>query len=367
MFENRRTIFINLILILAAFACDDEASPPKRILQVWCVPGACAVGEQCLVDPLDGQPRCVTPEQRRPEAPEPDPRPAPGEPEPGPRPPEPVPEPVPRDPCADVRCPANSLCDVDFGAAVCVCYAGLIEYNGACDADDDLDGLPDTFEYQVASLVAPILQFGTIEEASGRREHWSVAPSVEGFEVFFALSYFLDDGDGILRSLWHYGDSEFVIVRLLPQGDFLAVDEVFLSAHFLAATDGSRWYSAERFEVDDSDGGWHPVVWVGEGKHANYPDESTCEEGAFFTDSCSTGTAEVVRVRQDANLGNGWAPILDEVKLAREDGALVTEWFWTPRRFCGWSQPDGARDERQCAKLANSYGRQLAMWERGDL
>lgn len=358
-----------LMIFSTMAGCDDEDGAPGGRVILGCIPGGvdCLAHERCEAD-TRGAFRCVSPtlEEPRPDAglqPEPEPRPP--QPEPSPQPaPQPPPPP---DPCAGVECPALATCEVDRGEPYCLCREGFVGYFDRCDPDDDLDGFPDTFEYDIATLVSPRLQFGTLEAASERYEHWSVRPTADGLEVFFALSYILDDGDGLLRSFWHYGDTEFVVVRLVVQQDELVPDEVFLSAHFLAETDGSRWYPPERFEVDGSDGGWHPVVWVGEGKHANYPDEPTCEEGAFFTDSCSVGRLEATRVLRENNLGNGWAPLIDEVRLSAPDGRRASESYWTPRRFCGWTQPDRARDESKCAELQNSYGRQLAMWEADQL
>lgn len=275
-----------------------------------------------------------------------------------------APDAAPADPCASVTCPENGSCVVELGVAACVCDEGHVPFEERCDPDLDADTLSDVQEHVIAQELAPTLLFGNDESFPTRESHWAVAPTTDGgVTAYYALAYHEDGGDGVFHTLRHLGDTEFIVVAVDGEGAVW----VYLSAHWAASTDASAWYSIDAFEIDIERGPSHVIVWVGENKHANYPDDATCERGAYRTDSCSRGWVEPVDVRPDRNLGQSWAPFVDQVDLTI-GGTVRTEWFWTESRFCGWqvaSLDDAERGD--CTELVNAYAIQLEAWELGEL
>jgi hypothetical protein len=269
------------------------------------------------------------------------------------------------DPCALATCPANSTCTATSSGVECPCDPGYLPYNSGCSPDADQDGVSEDEELAFAEEMAPVLQLDTGEIYEGRRSYWAVT-SVSGLgrAVFYALSYYQDGGETLTGLTAHLGDSEFITALRTPAGE----DYYFLSAHFQASTDASRWVPRSAMASTSAvDGVDRPIVWVAEYKHGNYPDESTCEAGALYTDTCSVGAQELVEVAPDRNLGQSWAPFLDDVTLDTA-GSLNTEWYWTPVRFCGWQiAGDATADRSGCAPDANDYGTELTLWERGML
>ena len=269
------------------------------------------------------------------------------------------------DPCERVTCSfANSSCQVRRGIGTCQCDAGFTDFGAyGCHADDDEDGVPDTDELEIARAFAPRLVFGAQEETASRVPHWAVAAG-EGFvTIFYALSYRNDGGDLDWGATAHVGDPEFIVVAIIFDGDDVEEVYVYLSAHYGADTDASRWYVSADLVWDERGDGAHPVVWVAENKHANYHSAAACEAGAVFQDQCSDAERRTVEVRPDRNLGQGWSPLKDRVRIGGN-----SEWFWTDRRFCGWRVNSTADSGRQdCAKTQNNYARMLSLWEHGEL
>jgi hypothetical protein len=269
------------------------------------------------------------------------------------------------DPCDLVTCPANSTCTVTSQGAECPCDQGYLAYGGGCSPDADLDGVSEDEELVFAQEMAPVMQFDTGEIYQGRRTYWAVTSvGGGGRAVFYALSYYQDGGETLTGLTAHLGDSEFITALRTPGNE----DYYFLSAHFAASTDASRWVPRSALAtVTGPDGVDRPLVWIADYKHGNYPDESSCEAGALYTDTCDVGTQELVEVAPDRNLGQSWAPFLDDVTLVT-DGTLNTEWYWTPVRFCGWQlSGDATADRSGCAPDANDYGTEMTLWENGML
>lgn len=268
----------------------------------------------------------------------------------------------PPDPCASAKCTAHSTCTVVDGAATCPCDKGYLPWKSACSPDADEDGISEDEELEVASQLAPVLVFDTDEKLSDRRTHFAVTPTTGGGRtVYYAHGYYKDGGStfGVTS---HLGDSEFVVVTRAPGGD----TQLFLSAHYQASTDASKWYPLSKFEKQTVDGVSRPVVFVALNKHGNYPDLATCEAGAYRTDTCSRGKSEVVPVLPDRNVGQSWKPLIDEESVDMPD--TRREWFWTDVRFCGWQIVGGATADRSgCAPAENSYSRQMRAWESGTL
>src|SRR5690606_3383380 len=88
----------------------------------------------------------------------------------------------------------------------------------------------------------------------------------------------------------HAGDSEFVVVDAVRRGDRWVTAAVFLSAHCFGGSGADcRWYrglEVERFAWADGVALGAPIVWVAEGRQANYPGRAACDRGHHRIDTC---------------------------------------------------------------------------------
>ena len=144
------------------------------------------------------------------------------------------------------------------------------------------------------------------------------------------------------------------------------MDRAFLSAHYLSgAWDSSEWVSGRDLEYDESDGYFHPYIWVAEGKHANYRSQWACDAGAMTADRCDDGRVELVEVVRERNLGNDIMPLIDEVRF---NGASEFYWTHADLPFCGWQVSSLSASARSnCVPATNSYSQQLGDWLSGRL
>ena len=232
--------------------------------------------------------------------------------------------------------------------------------------DADSDGLSDDCELAYAGMFAPHLR------TAERGCNWDPQNQRLGGGYYFAVSridartvrvlylpaYYRDCGwTGFKCALPftscapHSGDSELVAIEIVTGADaHPSVQGIFLSAHCFGASDANcRWYRGEellRFEWREQ----APVVWVAEGRQANYPSASACDAGHWFYDTCdrNTGIYRFPIVRHEQNIGSRAKPVNgDGCVDGRQAGwnstlisAAVVECFWTPaRRFTGWQSP----------------------------
>jgi hypothetical protein len=269
------------------------------------------------------------------------------------------------DPCADVTCLLrNSSCVVRGEVASCECDPGFVDFGDhGCHRDDDEDNVADSDEVMLAEIFAPVLIYGELEQSSARIPHFALFAGDDFISIFYALSYRIDGGDlDHGGATGHVGDPEFIVVVATFENDNLDKVYVYLSAHFGASTDASQWWTDDELEWDGRGDGLHPVVWVAENKHANYPTRDDCEIGAVFQDQCSDESRRLLEIRPDRNLGQSWAPLRDRV-----DSGSYSEWYWTDRRFCGWKVSSNRDSDRsECAKTQNNYARMLDLWEGGE-
>lgn len=226
--------------------------------------------------------------------------------------------------------------------------------------DGDNDGLDDECEYEIAYAFRPYLLFDPNERASGRYEHWAVAPhggsAVRIVRVFYALAYYYDNGAWILgfKVTEHDGDSEWIYFdieeRAIERQGQTSIEWVLkracLSAHWR-----SGW-GADSSSCRDRRGGDRPTVFVSRGKHGNYFSKVECNNGGHWLrrDICRqhygdpTDDFEVVRSRNlggpDTNLGRAVGH-----RGRRED-------MWDRRIFCGWQRSN-------TAPCSGGYGRSL--------
>jgi len=221
--------------------------------------------------------------------------------------------------------------------------------------DADLDGLDDACEEAVVLGFEPELVFGVEETKPARVPFWAARrDGPETMRLFYALSYIDDAGDPDLNGATsHDGDSEFIVLRVQYDGAGVwTLVEGYLSAHYQTFCDTADWIPATSFQWE-SDVGGRPLVFVAEGKHANYADLATCDSGGCFQDHCTDTTREPAGIVAGRDLGLRTTPIIDDfVKNGN------SEWYWTNEIFCGWQRP--AADPRDgCVPADNSYSIQL--------
>jgi hypothetical protein len=238
--------------------------------------------------------------------------------------------------------------------------------------DSDADGLSDACELHVAQRYAPVLvvrEGGCNWEASAFRVGGgylhSVQPTDSVIRSAYLPAYYRDCGWSGLKCIlpWidcgpHNGDSELIIVELRPRGADFEVSGVFLSAHcFGRSTASCRWYRGSELDQFSWQGS-APVVWVAEGRNANYPSREACDAGHHSIDTCDRHSPRYrFPVEPQRNLGSRRVPL-------SEDGCLTAaeldvpvglpdaeECFWTDVPFRGW-QGEG--------KGVTSYNRYLS-------
>lgn len=257
--------------------------------------------------------------------------------------------------------------------ALCVC-AGSAHAQGptftapACVSngaqDQDGDGISDLCEFQLAQAVAPVLvirtggcsrQQGTTPERLGGGYLFAVQRVDSVFRVAFLPAYFRDCGWSGVKCLvpWvscegHNGDSEFIVVDVRHESadSQWRPQRMFLSAHcFGRTTKSCRWYEARDLSEFEWSGS-SPVVWVSEGRNANYMSQEACDQGHRSLDTCDNHDGRYqFPVHEDHNIGSRDAPSHPDgcisgafLKEPRAEPDAV-ECFWdADGRFRGWQR-----------------------------
>jgi hypothetical protein len=180
--------------------------------------------------------------------------------------------------------------------------AAFLPCSNAEAPDSDHDGLSDECELALAGTFAPVLvvRLGGCNWRSddpgtlGGGYFYVVQPVDSLIRIAYAPAYFRDCGwSGIKCWLpWvncapHNGDSEFVAVDVELHADTVPiVSGIFLSAHCFGRSSSScRWYRDQDLTNFDYSG-WAPVIWVAEGRQANYPTQAACDAGHHGIDTC---------------------------------------------------------------------------------
>lgn len=256
--------------------------------------------------------------------------------------------------------------------------------------DSDADGLSDPCELALARAFAPVLV--TSSSACNVDAHaepqrlgggylFVVRPTPAGALVAYLPAYFRDCGwrgpKCILPGLScapHEGDSEMIAVELSRNALAWRVEGVFLSAHcFGRSSSGCRWYRGADLGLFDWTGDGAsagPVVWVADGRNANYPSRHACDRGHRFVDTCAGSRLRYpFPVEADRNIRSRARPIesggarpgcvpsgrVDPGNASTAPDAL--ECFWDgDARFRGWQGTgDGVTPyERYLREVAGS-------------
>lgn len=225
--------------------------------------------------------------------------------------------------------------------------------------DHDADGLSTSCETELARSFAPRLvvapggcNWDGAAARTGGGYFFGAQPSDSTVRVVYLPAYFRDCGwHGV--KCWlpqvdcapHDGDSEFIAIDLTPRGDGAwSVTGVFLSAHCFGRYDKAcRWYRGAELKKIRFEGA-SPLIWVAEGRNANYASARDCDRGLHAIDTCDRNTAVYTfPILANRNIGSRAAPIsgdgcvagrLLETPLAAP-GAI--ECFWkADQPFRGW-------------------------------
>lgn len=231
--------------------------------------------------------------------------------------------------------------------------------------DVDRDGITDECEDPLARAFAPTLWESATDDAIGKEPFYSVSPypyALGKIQIIYALSYYRDAGDPLTRSYAHDGDSEFIIVEVVPIGDNFttnfAVDYVFLSAHWDTEVESSQRVHYSNLWFNNDVHRASAEVWVAEDKHANYRSRAACENGGWSPFGLSADECDDLYYKKPlvdwypwrGNLGSQYhaANPMPDMQMQNCVSALVydppdvsprvgTECYWNVgARFAGW-------------------------------
>jgi hypothetical protein len=232
------------------------------------------------------------------------------------------------------------------------------------DSDADRDGLADACESALLEAFAPLLivapsQCLGSDDLPPGGYLYGARPLDAGVRLVYLPAYFMDCGlDGVKCLLPlvdcdpHPGDSEFIALDVARRADGgWGVDSIFLSAHCFGRSEGGcRWYrdaELDEFAWTGARGRSVPIVWVSEGRNANYPSRSRCDRGHNFVDTCDRNTVgRRFPTNTGRNIGSRSMPIGDAAappgcvrgRTVGDGGAAADalECFWSEEPFRGW-------------------------------
>jgi hypothetical protein len=217
--------------------------------------------------------------------------------------------------------------------------AGFFSYEecvAAGQVDQDVDGIADECEYQLANAFKPAFWWDSGDSNLGREPHYAVRTYPDqSMRIFYALAYYRDGGMPITGWEGHAGDSEFIIVDVSFNANLQrwTTNTVFMSAHFRQANDRSRFYAWSELTYDDGHSRGRPRVWAAKEKHSNYATQSGCH----FYESCNGLQGGSLMIQRTANLGSSQHKTVDWTYGFYPTGRSSMEGFWSASTFCGWT------------------------------
>lgn len=233
--------------------------------------------------------------------------------------------------------------------------------------DSDGDGLSDDCELRFAQAFAPALRVRSggcnwddtvAPPRLGGGYLFGVEPQAEGgARIAYLPAYFRDCGWSGPKC-WlpfvdcdpHIGDSEFIVLdvaRTALDGAWRTAG-IFLSAHcFGRSASACRWYRGNElsaFAWGEHEFGGAPVIWVAEGRQANYPSWQACDRGHASIDTCDQHDTEYRFPIHSScqNIGSAANPIGCATASALGSPSLqpavdAEECIWDEQaRFFGW-------------------------------
>jgi hypothetical protein len=219
------------------------------------------------------------------------------------------------------------------------CYAN---YNPFVN-DQDHDWLDDDCEFELARAFAPVLAMSQTEHCPHGEPYWAAtyfANSEYGWGEFVRIAYmpaYYDD----CGTFSHRGDSEFMMfsVQYNPATQHWEIRDAFLSAHQGTPTESSSWPNRDGLQYPTRRYGY-ARVWVSQDKHGNYVSQSSCNDGALYSDTCD-GNLSLGRIRVYPNRNVG-SRFVDWMAAGVPSGnpairdTFVKEYFYTRVNFRGW-------------------------------
>jgi hypothetical protein len=208
---------------------------------------------------------------------------------------------------------------------------------------------------ELAWAFRPRLVFNWDEDCKTREPYWTMNRTVTAgeLEIFYALSYWRDCGNRRGTADSHWGDSEFIIVRVSGMTSSMIeyyprnwrLNSVTLSAHYgwvIDDTWSGDWPAVE-FRAGESR--QRPVVYVSWGKHGNYRDVGSCGRGGSGFDDCGrysdVGEEFGFANGSAQDLGSRAVPRLDCVPSRLDASKPGLECYWTNNppydNFSGWT------------------------------
>jgi hypothetical protein len=225
--------------------------------------------------------------------------------------------------------------------------------------DDDGDALSTSCELEIARQVAPVLivprggcNWDAVQSRLAGGYFTAVQPVGDTVRVAFLPAYFEDCGWSGIKC-WlpkvdctpHHGDSEFIVVDVTRAADrTLIISGIFLSAHCFGKYDNAcHWYRGAEL-ASFAFRGSHPVIWVAEGRNANYRSAGECDRGLHSIDTCDRNDVAVMfPIASERNIGSRAQPFAEGGCIAGSAlrnplvDAQTTECFWQPGdTFGGW-------------------------------
>jgi hypothetical protein len=197
----------------------------------------------------------------------------------------------------------------------------------------------------LAYAFRPYLSVLNPGDETGREEYWSVRRGDidRSIKIFYALSYYKDLGDLQLGNVTaHPGDAEWIILQVTYANGRWGLQQAKLSAHWDTGAESTETVAAAELQYPDGGATSRPLVWVAEGKHANYKSRSACNSGGkFYQDSCFWNSYVIgdpfydVEVLSSANLGNSWHQA-GQFYSSRKTASYFAETYWLQMKFYGW-------------------------------
>lgn len=258
--------------------------------------------------------------------------------------------------------------------------------------DTDGDGLADICEQNLADTFNPSLRYCGCDLAWGGEPTYAAQPvqvtsGVWVIRIMYMPSYYNDAGDdrpcvGGLVTLCegHYGDSEAILLDVIYNSN---TQHWVLNSAYLSQHEGYMWYNgSSRAPFPETVGGyemheWYgantlpvvagqyptafsynhpggaPIIWVSPNKHANYADETECNNGGgwwlFAHDNCSSNASFTQMYLYDNNVGprnvgstgtrlmncvSSYSPFYQPNNHP--------ECYWTDDHFTGWTGINGS-------------------------